>query len=200
MKRFVIMLAAMVFWANGAVVSAQQEVPVKLSATEVEVNQETGEFQFDIVTGAGDAYAGMEFGMACGPECEIVSVEYDREISATGPVKSDMTWFGFFDGEDSFTESVTITVLGKCQIGVDSELALKTVKKYIIGDKKYREEEYQVDTRVKLSAVMSDTQEECFPPVEIQTENEEVSISWITVLCILGVAGIAGVLIYKFWP
>lgn len=119
MKKFMLALAAMVFWANGIVVSAQQEMPITLSATEVEVNQETGEFQFDIVTGASDAYAGMEFGIVCGPECQIVSVEYDRKISSTGPVESDMTWFGFFDGEDSFAESMTITVSGKCQTGVD---------------------------------------------------------------------------------
>lgn len=194
MKKFILFFIAMAFLAKPIVVCAQEESPVALSATEVEVNQETGEFQFDILIHESEAYAGMEFGMVCGRGCEIDDIRYDREVSATGPVENDMTWFGFFDGEDSFTESMTITVTGTCQVGADSELALKTVKKYTIGDREYREEEYLIDTKVKLSAVMEDTQvaEESLP----LAESKGVSISGIMILCILGTAGIAGILIY----
>lgn len=196
MKKFILALAAMLILSKGLVVSAQGEAPVTLPATEISVDQESGEFSFDIVTSESDAYAGMEFGVVCGPECEILSVEYDKEISATGPTENELTWFGFFDGEDSFTESMTITVTGTCQIGTDSELALKTVKKYTIGDGEYEEEEYLVDAKVSLVADISETQveEEGLPLAA--TEEKGVSISWITILCILGAAGIAGVLIY----
>lgn len=196
MKKFIVALAVVAALADVIKVHAQPEMPVTLPVTQVEVSQETGEFQFDILIEESESYAGMEFGVVCGPECEIDAIRYDREVGATGPVESDMTWFGFFDGEDSFTESMTITVVGTCQIGVDAELALKTVKKYIIGDNEYEEEEYLVDTKVKLSAVPEDTQvaEENYSLAE--AEKKGVSISWFTVLCILGTAGIAGVLIY----
>lgn len=195
MKKFILILSAMVLLTNPIVVSAQEESPVTLSATEVEVNQETGEFQFDILIHESEAYAGMEFGMVCGSECEILTIEYDKDVSSTGPADSDLTWFGFFDGEDSFTESFTATVSGICQTGVDSVMALKTVKKYTIGDNEYKEEEFFVDTKINLVAEVAETQvaEESVPLVATE---EGVSISWITVLCILGAAGIAGVLIY----
>ena len=196
MKKFILAVAAMAFLSSPAVVSAQEGVPVTLPAAEIAVNQETGEFRFDIVTCESDAYAGMEFGVVCGPECEITSVTYDKEVSATGPAENEMTWFGFFDGEDSFTESMTITVTGVCQRGVDSQLALKTVKKYTIGNGEYKEEEYLVDAKMSLVAGTPETQvEEESLPLAV-TEEKEVSISWITILCILGAAGIAGVLIY----
>lgn len=196
MKKFIVALAMAVFFTKVSIVQAQEEMPVVLPVTQVEVSQETGEFQFEIHIAESEAYAGMEFGLVCGPGCEITGIVYDREVSATGPVESDMTWFGFYDGEDSFSNSMTITVSGTCQNGTDSVLTLKTVKKYTIGDSEYREEEYLVDMKVELLAVPETTKvaEESLPLT--QAEIKGVSISWITILCILGTAGIAGILIY----
>ncbi len=55
----------------------QEEMPVSVPVTEVQVDQETGDFQVDIVINESENYAGMEFGMVCEPECKITSVEYD---------------------------------------------------------------------------------------------------------------------------
>lgn len=196
MKKFILLLATMVFLTNSFVVSAQEESPVTLSATEVEVNQETGEFQFDILIHESEAYAGMEFGMVCGSECEILTVEYDKEVNTTGLAENDLIWFGFFDGEDSFTESFTATVSGVCKTGADSVMALKTVKKYTIGNSEYKEEEFLTDTQINLVASAVEAQvEEGSIPLVAATENG-VSTSGLMIICSLGAVGIAGVLIY----
>ena len=192
MKKFILVLSAMVVLMNSIVVNAQQENPITLSATEVLVNQETGEFEFDILINESEAYAGMEFGMVCGPECEILSIEYDKDVSTTGPAENDLTWFGFFDGEDSFTESITAKVIGTCQTGVDSAMALKTVKKYTIGSGEYKEEEFFVDSQINLVTKLTEEQSN-----QIASVDEGINKFWIIILGIIGVAGITGLLIYK---
>lgn len=165
---------------------------VLLPETEIPVNQENGEFEFQIQIPESEAYAGMEFGLVCGPECEITAIAYDREVSSTGPADSDMTWFGFFDGEDSFTESMTVTVSGVCRTGTDSVIALKKVKKYTIGENEYMEEEFPVDVNINLREQIQET----MVKQESGPAKSEVSISWPMLLCVAGIVVIAGVLIY----
>lgn len=186
MKKVILVLSLLVLLANPFTADAQEEMPIRLSNTEIEVDQQTGEFQVEIEICESTYYAGMEFGMVCGSECEITSVTYDKKVSATGPVESDLIWFGFFDGEDSFSESFTATVHGTCPIGTDSELALKTVKKYTIGESEYKEEEFMVDTKIKLVSEMK----------EMQVLQVQGVSAWVIALCIIGAVGIAGALIY----
>ncbi|MCR4903162.1 MAG: hypothetical protein K6A23_09900 [Butyrivibrio sp.] len=174
-------------------VNNQGDMPVSIPVTEVEVNQETGEFQVDIVVNESVNYAGMEFGMVCAPECEITKVEYDKELSTTGPAENDLTWFGFFDGEDSFSESIIATVYGKCQTGTDSEIALKTVKKYTVGDKEYSEEDFTIDTKISLLSDISIEEEET-PLATL--DNEQGINAWVIIISCICAAGIIGALIY----
>lgn len=168
------------------VASNQDDMPVSIPVTEIEVDQETGEFQVDIVVNESANYAGMEFGMVCAPECEITKVEYDRQLSTTGPAENDLTWFGFFDGEDSFSESIIATVYGKCQTGTDSEMALKTVKKYTVGDNEYSEEDFTIDTKISLLSEISIEEEE----IPLATLDKEQGINaWVIIIsCICAVA------------
>lgn len=192
-----------VYLLTAIIVNAQEETPVTIPVEQIIVNQEEGTFSFIIEVNTNEAYAGMEFGMVCGSGCEITSVDYDRNINSTGPANSDMIWFGFFDGEDSFTEPITVTVSGTCQKDSDSELALKMVKKYTIGEQQYEEEDYLVDMKVNLSST-----KEAVSGEVIQCENEEVplavakskdvGIPWPIILGLLGLAVIGGVLIHKF--
>lgn len=196
MKKMILALSILVLLANPITVDAQEEMPVSLTNTEIEVNQETGEFQVEITICESAAYAGMEFGMVCGPECEITSVTYDKEVSTTGPVESNLIWFGFFDGEDSFSESFTATVHGTCRIGADSEMALKTVKKYTIGESEYREEEFTVDTKINLVSETEEMQvQEENTPLAFAWKEQEIS-AWVIALGIIGAVGIVGALIY----
>lgn len=126
---------------NASTTSSVFSVPT----TEVQVNQETGEFSFEMQVNSPDNYAGMEFGVICAGGCEITSVSCDMEASVTGPKEANgLVWFGFFAGEDKFSGTAAVTVSGTCEKGIDSAVSIQDVKKYTIGDRNYDTE--QIDS------------------------------------------------------
>ena len=132
---------------------AENETPVKVSSTEVRMDKETGEFSFDITVDTEEAFAGMEFGVICSAGCELTEVTYNLEANNTAPTKGEgVTWFGFFDGEDCYTEDVVATVSGKCDVEKEAAVALQMVKRYIVGEGQYTEEKMPVDIVVNVTA------------------------------------------------
>lgn len=127
--------------------------PVKVSGTEVSIDKETGEFSFDVTVDTQEAFAGMEFGVICSEGCEVTEVAYNVDAASAAPTKAaGVTWFGFFNGEDSYIEDIVATINGKCDSENEAAVAFQVVKRYTIGEEEYAVEQIPLDIVVSLGA------------------------------------------------
>lgn len=169
------------------------------------VDQQTGSFSFDIRIDAPSKYAGMEFGVYCSEGCRITSVSYDVEASSTGPKEANgLTWFGFFDGEDSFSGPVTVSVQGTCEIGKDGAVAVRDVKEYTIGNGEYVSRVLESGHVVNLnqdgtSQQPGDQEDEAGgqqAEVASPKTGDDINVKWVIGGCLVIAAAIAAALIY----
>ena len=177
---------------------------------EAAVDGQTGEFDFDIRIDCDTFYAGMEFGVICSEGCEITSVSYDAEVSATGPKEANgLTWFGFFDGEDSISGEITASVKGTCKPGQDAAVAVRDIRQYTIGGGDYEsralESGYVVNLKEDESsgqtqeAQVQDKTKEDKPHgmgVSSPETGDDIDVKWIIAGCLVIAAAIAAPLIY----
>lgn len=170
---------------------------INIPMTEVLVNQETGQYSFEIQITAEEAYAGAEFGIICGQGTEITSIS-STAGSITGPTKAKgLVWFGFFDGEDCFEEEVTVTVEGTCLIGNDSAVVVQDVKVYQVGEQEYKTTYLDGGTIINLCAdLQGETEEEGSEMVSEPNEEKGINVV-LCICCMVIVVCVTGTLIYK---
>lgn len=167
---------------------------VSVSGTEVPVDQTDGSFRFHIAIDAPENYAGAEFGVICSQGTEITAVSAAGG-SVTGPQKANgLVWFGFFDGEDSFSGTTTVTVEGTCEIGTDCAVVIQDVSIYTIGDEVYASTDVASGIVVNLRCEPVETQPPASQPDE-ETETWDIDVLAVCLLVIAAV--VAGTLIYR---
>lgn len=176
-------------------VSAEDPMPsVSVSATAIPVDQTDGHFSFVIEIDAQEKYAGAEFGVICSQGAEITTVSASGG-SLTGPQKANgLVWFGFFDGEDSFSGTTTVTVEGICEIGTDCAVIIQDASVYTIGEEEYSSVDVECGVMVNLRCEPVETQPPASQPDE-DTETWDIDVLTICLLVIAAVA--AGTLIYR---
>lgn len=151
MKKFILLLAIWGLMSNTMCVHAEEKLSIVEIPEEIEVNQETGEFAFDIELHANEKFAGLEVGLICGDGCEISDTSYNVEASEIEPTAAQgVTWFGFFDGEDSFIGDVVITIEGTCEEGKDSAISIQDIKKCTVGNEEFKQEYISVNEVIAL--------------------------------------------------
>ena len=115
--------------------------------------------------------------------------------SVTGPKESSgLVWFGFFDGEDSFCEEVTVTVEGNYEPGNESAIVVQDIKIYTIGDQEYASTYLDGGFVVNIS---SDSVQEIFPEEPEEKDDNGISVIVLIACCVVIAAGAAGALVYK---
>ena len=184
--------------------------PVLSVPAEAASDGKTGQFQFEITIDSDEKYAGMEFGVICSEGCEITSVSYNTEVSATGPKEANgLIWFGFFVGEDSLGGEITASVEGTCKPGQAAAVAVRDVRLYTIGGGEYAsralEGGYVVNLRGdETSGLAQDTQvqdrteeqDETGIGVASPETGDDINVKWIIAGCLVIAAAIAAALIY----
>lgn len=167
---------------------------VSVPETEILLDPTSGQFRFTIEIDSRDSYAGAEFGVYCSQGTEITSVTA-ASGSVTGPQAANgLVWFGFFDGQDSFTGTTTITVEGTCQTGTDGAVAIQDVKLYTIGDQEY------ATTTVECGAVVNlywELPVAAEPAEEAQTPDNGMNVTMLILCCAVIAAAAAGAFIYR---
>lgn len=150
-KKNILLMAVCGVLLNAMCVHAEEKLSVVEIPEEIEVNQETGEFAFDIELHADEKFAGLEVGLICGDGCEISDTSYNVEASEIEPTTAQgLTWFGFFEGEDSFIGDVVITIEGTCEEGKDSAISIQDIKKCTAGNEEFKQEYISVNEVVTL--------------------------------------------------
>ena len=172
--------------------TTENQCQVKVSDTEVGMDKETGEFSFEVTVDTEDAFAGMEFGVICSEGCEITAVTYNVDAQTTLPTKGEgVIWFGFFDGEDSYTEDIVATINGKCEPQKEAAVALQVVKRYTVGEEDYTEEQIPVDIVINVKTSVN-------PLINLieSEEGTDMNVGFIIAVCI--VAGVLVIIIAAF--
>lgn len=170
-------------------VRANEGAVVSVPQTEIRVDPDSGTFRFTIEVDSQAAYAGAEFGVICSQGTEISSVT-GTGGSVTGPREADgLVWFGFFDGEDSFSGTTAVTVEGTCREDADGAVAIRDVSLYTIGRQEYTTTELECGTIVNLRWETAEVTEE---PPEQRNIDVSMPIACFTVIAAVG----AGTLVY----
>lgn len=172
-----------------------EEIPeVNISTSLISMDEESGEYSFEINIDSQEAYAGAEFGIICSQGTEVTSV-MSTAGSVTGPKESSgLVWFGFFDGEDSFCEEVTVTVEGNYEPGKESAIVVQDIKIYTIGDQEYASTYLDGGFVVNIS---SDSVQEILPEEPEEKDDNGISVIVLIACCVVIAAGAAGALVYK---
>lgn len=198
-KAFTILaaLAVCLRMISPIVVSAAENGPaVFVPRTEVAVDQSSGQFRFAIEIDAPENYAGAEFGVICSQGTEITAVSCSGG-SVTGPQKANgLVWFGFFDGEDSFSGTTTVTVTGTCGIGADGAVVIQDASLYTIGQQEYITTDIECGTVVNLRCEPVET-EVSTQASEETPEQLDIDVPMLSICLLVIAAAAAGALIYR---
>lgn len=174
--------------------AAETAASVQLPVSEVAVDENTGNFRFDIQVDCPESYAGMEFGVVCSEGTEITAVQVGDNVSSTGPKEANgLVWFGYFDGEDSFSGTSTVTVEGKCEPGVEAAIAIKDVKQYTVGSEEFSSTQIPSDLVVTLD---TGAQQTVSVPDTLPQTND-IDAVWLLAVCAVAAAAAVGALIYN---
>lgn len=176
--------------------SAEDEAAsVSAPQTEIAVDQTDGTFSFDIVLQSDAPYAGAEFGVICSESTQITAVSVG-DGTVTGPQKANgLTWFGYFDGEDSFSGETTITVQGTCEIGVEGAVVIQDVSVYAVGQQEYATTDVACDVMVNLRT--EPIRHKLLEIPEIGMEEIDISVLLLIAGLLVIAAVSAGALIYR---
>ena len=114
----------------GSVAAAQITPVVVVPETEIAVDQTTGAFRFTMELMTEKPYAGAEFGLICSQGVQITAVSA-ADGTVTGPQAANgLIWFGYFAGEDSFSDTNTLTIEGTCEIGREGAVIIRDARQY----------------------------------------------------------------------
>lgn len=173
----------------------EEQNVIEVSAKDVQVEQSTGNFTFDMEVKTEDAFSGMEFGVICGEGCEVTDVSYNVDANVTEPTKSEgVTWFGLFEGEDCFTDDVIVTVSGNCEKGMDSAISLEVAKRYTVGNEEYKEEPIVLNEIVNLRKDLSNIMET--QSTVLVNETDGRNANWVEAGVLIGGAVLLIALLY----
>lgn len=162
----------------------------EITTANITVNEDTGAYSFDLIVDSENPYAGAEFGVICNPGTEVTSVAC-TEGSLTGPKEANgLVWFGFFDGEDSFSGETVMTVEGTFEAGKDAAIAIQDIKLYTIGDEEYISTSLEGGMMVELYKTPQNVME--------KVKDSGISVPILIGCCVVIAAVIAGgALIYR---
>lgn len=174
--------------------AAETAATVQLPVSEVAVDESTGNFRFDIQVDCPESYAGMEFGVICSEGTEITAVQVGDNVSSTGPKEANgLVWFGYFDGEDSFSGTSTVTVEGKCEPGVEAAIAIRDVKQYTVGSEEFSATQIPSDLVVTLDTGAQQT----VAVPETLPQTNDIDAVWLLAAFAAAAAVAVGALIYN---
>lgn len=118
------------------VFATEPENDCELKVSQLYVDEESGQYRFDICVRSDELFAGTDIGVFCSQDTRILSVENDS-ASSVGPTEANgLVWFGCFDGKNTLSEAV-FTVSGTIDPMRESAVKITDVKLYRIDDGQY---------------------------------------------------------------
>lgn len=134
-----------------SVCAEENENKTIVTIDELTVDETNASFSIIVNIETDEAYAGAEFGAFCSQGVEITSVESSCD-SLAGPTQANgLVWFSFFDGENSFKGTQSVTVYGDYEAGQESAVKLSDIKIYSIKDNEYITTSVEGDVDVQIS-------------------------------------------------
>lgn len=139
-----------------------------------------------ITVSADKPYAGAEFALRCGDGVTVKSISYSsKNISAAAPTQAGgYIWFSYFDGENSFSGDITVSVTLQYSGKKNATVVLHTVSLYTKAGVAVEKETLQLEKQIELrlggtSASTTEKPEETIKPSDSTTE-PETSLSGTT--------------------
>ena len=162
-----------------------------VTTSELTVDKETGGFSFQINIVSQKAYAGAEFGVICSEGTEITSVE-SMAGSMTGPKESNgLVWFGFYEGEDSFSGETTITVKGNFKAGTESAIVIQDIKIYTVVEQEYS------TTSIDGGMIINLNSDSIRKSINSDADKYGISVIVPIICCVVIAMGMVTALIYR---
>lgn len=132
--RLVLIILSTIFIANQGHYVKASEVIVQ---NEVQLKEESLEYNFDINVQKKEAYAGCEFAVSCPNGYKITKVTYSVTGNTAGPVVArGYTWFSFFSANNDFSGDITakiqFTVEDSVNLQEKTEFVLNQIKLYTV--------------------------------------------------------------------
>ena len=117
----------------------------------LEIDESKASFTFTVNVEADDSYAGAEFGAFCSKGVQITSVESSGG-TVVGPIQANgLVWFSFFDGENSFEGTQSMTVYGSYEVGQESAIKISDINIYSIQADEYITTSVKDNVEVQIS-------------------------------------------------
>lgn len=182
--------ASLILFLPISVMAAETSPEYDITTKEISVDKENGEYSFKICIETAENYAGAEFGVICSQGVEINVIASDAE-SMTGPKEANgLVWFGFFEGEDSFSKQMTVTVKGTYDPEIESAIVIQDIRIYTVGDEEYTSTSLETGMVVNLNA------DSVTENVGVPTGDNDINIIALAVVFMVVVAAVVIVLIY----
>ena len=150
-ETYAVLLALLIVLTPIRAAAAELENDCEVKVSQLDVNEETGQYCFDVCVRSGELFAGIDIGVFCSQDTQILSVQNDA-ANCVGPAAANgLVWFGCFDGNNTLSET-TFTVSGSFDPMRESAVKISDVKLYRIEDGQYLsvplEEEIIIELRV----------------------------------------------------
>ena len=134
-----------------SVCAVENENKTIVTIDDLTVDETNASFSFIVNVETDEAYAGAEFGAFCSQGVKITSVKSSAG-SVAGPTKANgLDWFSFFDGENSFNGTQSVTVYGSYELGQESAVKLSDIKIYSTKADEYITTSVDDDVNVQIS-------------------------------------------------
>lgn len=138
---------------------------ISVSNDRIELKQGQNEAVFEVTITNSAAFAGAEFGLQCGEGVTVKEVSYNVQGSKTSPTNArGLTWFSFFSGSNTFTDSVTAKVTVTYSGEQNSSVALQYVSVYHRAGGAVEEDLLQPRQTINL---VREGAENTAPPLEV---------------------------------
>lgn len=187
---FALLTVSVMLLSSMSAMAAESAQEFDVTTRDISVDKESGKYSFEICINTSESYAGAEFGVICSEGTEITSISSDAE-SMTGPKEANgLVWFGFFEGEDSFSGEMVVTVEGSYEPETESAMVIQDIKIYTVGDQEYTSESLDAGMIVNLNA------DSVTENTEVPAEDKGINIVVLLAVFMVIVAVAVIVLIY----
>ncbi len=169
MKKFCVFLLCICWFSISVIAHA---VSCAVTATETLVLKEgETEVVLPITVSINEPYAGAEFALRCGSGVTVKSVSYSsKNVAAAAPTQAGgYIWFSYFDGENSFKEDITASVVLEYNGEENTEVILYSVSLYTKAGAAVEKETLALEKHIRL-------QRDSSPSVS-ETEKTEAEVT-----------------------
>ena len=135
-EAYAVLLTLLIVLTPLRAVAAEVGNDGEVEVSQLYVNEETGQYRFDVCVRSGELFAGTDVGVYCSQDTQILSVQ-NEAANCVGPTAANgLVWFGCFDGNNTLSEAA-FTVSGSFDPMRESAVKISDVRLYRIEDGQY---------------------------------------------------------------